>query len=478
MRKLTLLATLFAVAIMAVPASANVQTIKVSGAINQMFIWRNNFDFGRASSGEARQHLLAAQAHVDVDADLTDQISAGFSIFNERALEADSSTSTDLNLSRAFFVIRQMLYTPMTVTAGRHPFSYGNSLIIDSTGANNVAPGDSNLAGLANDLTGQTSQDAVRITFDYEPLVLELLFSKITPNTAAAAAEDNDDHDLYGINATWEANDDANSVVEAYFFASYNRATEGNATGPAIGKVDTIYTPGFRFSTTPIEGLNIQGELAHQGGTKADSSDADNQRRRHAYAAQLISNYEVPDGILPDEVGEMDPVLQYIFTYASGDSNTAGANCQGAGCSHETYTAWDPLYENQGGGTIYNSIFDLSNLIIHSISLQLNPMEDVTTKVSWHGLWRDNEVPGVSGVGSAGSTETFKSPNVSGGTQTLSVVGGEDFYGYEVDWETTYDYTEDFQIGVNFGIFNPGQVFNGRNNQAASQAIVNGNVAF
>lgn len=484
MKKFLLLAGLM-VAVTAVPASASVQNIKISGSIDNTFIYRNNFDFGLSANGDSIQNLFITQTTLQVDADLTENVSATVGLINERDWRNDAGAATEgdsnVDLYLAYVTLREMLYSPMTVVVGRQNFSYGNSFIVDSTGTNNLAPADSALGTVAKDFTKQTSQDAIRLIFDYNPLTVELLYSKIHPNTGAAAAEDRDDHDLYGINTTYELGDDLNTVVEAYFFASYNRATENNAGTPAaIGKTDTIYTPGIRASVNILEGLNLQAEFAHQSGTKGNSGTAGDQQSRNANAAQFIANYSLPDSILPQAVAEMEPVANYTFTYVSGDADPNTVDGSSTKISGEEYTAWNPLYEAQGGGTIYNSLFDLSNLFIHSISLQVSPMEDVKTKVSWHGLWLDKDIPGA---GTTTAYNVVRNPTTTtglnaAGFQTLSLEGGTSFLGYEVDWETTYDYTEDVQFGVNVGLFNPGEVFLGANNDAATQAIVHGNVIF
>ena len=50
-------------------------------------------------------------------------------------------------------------------------------------------------------------------------------------------------------------------------------------------------------------------------------------------------------------------------------------------------TAWDPFNENQGSGTIYNTLFPLSNMNIVSVGGSINPLEDVTATTTWSGLW-------------------------------------------------------------------------------------------
>ena len=79
----------------------------------------------------------------------------------------------------------------------------GNSLVMDSAGTNKLAPTDSNLNNIAEDFTKQTALDAIRLIFDYNPLTLELLYSKVDTGTSGTSFDNiTDDIDLYGILAT------------------------------------------------------------------------------------------------------------------------------------------------------------------------------------------------------------------------------------------------------------------------------------
>jgi hypothetical protein len=471
MKKSILLAVVLMVALVAVPASASVQNIKVSGSIDSTYLWRDNFDLGFApqNASDRNQSVFLTQTTLQVDADLTDQVSATVALINERAWETDvgaTSDDTDIDLNLAYVTLREMLYSPLTVIIGRQVFSYGNSLVMDATGANNVAPGDSGISGVAADLTKQTALDAIRLIFDYNPLTLELLYSKVNPNTLTGVDLE-DDVDLYGGNATYELGDDMNTQVEAYFFARVDKSTQGGTTSG--DKSETVYVPGLRASADVLDGLNVQGEVAWQRGTRVASSttgiDAEN---RSATAAQFISNYQIPNDVLPDALEEYNPVLQYVYTYTSGDSNPddRGYSSQASANKH---TGWDPFFEAQGGGTIYNTLFDLTNSHIHVVGLTVNPMEDVTSKVTWTGIWLDKKID-------SGSTFSLRQPD--GSTAVSAVATTDKEVGHEIDFETIYDYTEDVQFGASFGWFLPGDAFAGSNDDMASQAIVHGNVNF
>jgi len=442
----------------AVPASASVQNIKISGSVDSTFVHRKNFDLGLSVRDES-QSLFITQSTLQVDADLTDQVSATIGLLNERVWEQDVSTSdhTDLDIYLAYVTLREMLYSPLTLVIGRQVFSYGNSLVMDATGTNNqVGGGDSGLDNIAEDLTIATSLDAFRAILDYNPLTVEIVYAVIDPGTVTLANTDDAIY-LVGANATYELGDDMGSVVEAYLWNKENESVKIGNTG---AKADVIKVIGLRGSTNPIEGLNVQLEWAHQGGVRTlNNASAVVNQTRNAYALQAIVNYQIP------MFEEYKPTAQYVFTKVSGNSKKEAD----AGVD---YKAWDPFFEAQGGGTIYNAIFDLSDLVIHSVSFSATPMEDVTVKSSLHSLWRES---GCSE--SRCDTITLRSPD--GGTVGYtgnSSTGGH--LGKEFDLDITYDYTEDVQIGASLGFFHAGSVFEEVNEDTAKQLLVNLNVAF
>ncbi len=466
MRKTIVLAMLV-VAFAAMPALASVQNVKVGGSIDSTWLYRENFDLGANIIGDEVQNLFITQTMLTVDADLTDNVSTSVCLINERAWSEKDTTNSDIDIHLAFVTLREMLYSPLTVVVGRQAFHYGNSFIVDSSGTNNSAPGDSGINNIAEDLTKQTALDAIRLIFDYEPLSLELLFAKASSNTNTLVNDDSDDVDLYGVNAGYELGDSFNTQVEAYFFAKTDKSTDGTG-GSTNSKADTVYVPGLRASTKPIEGLNVQAEVAWQRGNRVVSTSlgALQNAKREAMGGQFIANYQVP------VLEEYKPVAQYVYTYVSGDSNPNDRGYSSQASSNR-YTAWDPMYESQGGGTIYNAIYNLSNAHIHAISLQGNPIEDVTTKVTWAGLWLDKKI-------GSGTNATFAlvQPDSGNADATMAYNASEEDLGYEIDWDTIYDYTEDVQIGASFGWYVPGDVFTAANNDVASQAIVHGNVTF
>jgi hypothetical protein len=450
------------VAVMALPAAASVQNIKVSGSVDSGLLLRDNLDFGLSTDNDEKQSVFYTKTNLKVEADLTDNVQAVVSLINERAWNTPTDSNTDIDLHEAYVTLREMLYSPLTVIIGRQNFSYGNSFIVDSNAAG-FAGADSGLYSVASDISNQNGMDAIRMILDYDPLTIEMLAAKINEGNADLRQDPTgqDDVDLYGVNATYELGDDMNTVVEAYFFAKI----DGSVGKPSIGdnsKNDTIYVPGIRASLNVLEGLNVSAEYAHQGGTKSGTAD-NNQQKRDANAVFLTANYSLP--VMED----YDPTLGYLYVWVSGDNDATAAHVDTSSysgvSSEEKYTAWDPFYEDVGSPKLYNALFSMTNMQIHQFTLEAKPLEDVTASLSWAGLWLVQDTVNTTDVA------LLQPDNVS--TASTVTTPGKKMIGQEVDLAATYDYTEDVQFGANVGVFMPGSLFAKSNRDAASQAMVN-----
>jgi len=444
-----ILLALVILSLVAMPAFASVQNIKVGGSIDSSYVSRTNFDLkavpGVGIGEDNNQNFFMTQTELNVAADLTDNVSTTVSLINERvwsndqAPTATGNTGADsgIDLNLAYVTLKEMLYSPLTVVIGRQAFSYGNSFIF-STGA--IGTTDSGINAIAPDLSKQTGLDAVRAILDYSPLKLEMFYGKLDSNDTDSSITPNskDDVDIMGLVGTYDFGDAKKSAVEAYVFAKADRSI--NSSGAIGGGASKLYVPGIRVSTNPIERLYVSLEYAHQMGTTPDATTSLKQDVS-ANAAQFIAVYQVP------VAEKYMPVLSYDYTYTSGDEDTASIK-----------KGWDPMYENQNVGKIYNTLYSQSNSHVNCLALQVNPMEDVTTKLSWTNLRLDQKVD----------------PAASGALTT-----GNKSLGNEIDLNVKYAYTEDVSIGANLGWFLPGKAYEKpERDQVATQAIVNVNVNF
>lgn len=498
LRKLTL--AIAAVALLASPAFAAVQNVKVSGKIDSSYIYRDRFDLGSGvgENDERRNQSFAmTQTQLRVDADLSDNVQTVIQLLNERAWGGSSRTSTvtddngddadisynnnhiDLNL--AYVTLREFLYSPLTLVVGRQILHYGNGFVVGDGGPNNS--GSDAIGAFAGDYTLATAHDAVRAILDYKPLTIDVFVSKEDSNSLAGNSDQNDDVDLFGVNANYQLGDDMNSVVEAYFFGKINRSSN-TATSSPRAKTDKIYVPGLRASTNPISGLNLQVEAALQRGVRTlNSGSSVVNEPREAFGAQAIVNYQVKQ----EDVEKYKPVMQGVYTYVSGDSNPTDSDITHPNAaSDETFNGWDPMFESQASGKIYNALFNLTNAHIVELSAAVTPIEDVTAKLSWTQLWADKSLGRQCGSTSGLATDcTFlvqpDNSSVNATANQSTAVTSNLGLGQEIDADLTYNYTEDVVFGLSLGVFFPGDAFAETSlvsRKSASQAIAHVGVTF
>lgn len=465
MKKYLIIALLL-VAVMAVPAFASVQNVKVSGDLKATSVIRNNFGLGMDVAGAAQathQNNFISQTRVRIDADLTDNVSTTVRLLNERGWGSTGPNVSDqdnINIDLAYVQLREMLYCPLTVTIGRQSLFYGNGFIMGN-GPNNLS--DGGLQNIAQDLAYPRSFDAIKTVLNYDPLTIDMFLGKDRQNTFGLLnSTEPDDIMVYGANANYKFSDKWNSTAEAFMFAKIDRTATATED-----KNLAVYTPGFRVETNPIKGLNLQGLLAWQFGTDNTSSGATgyDSARREAMAAQLIASYLLPF----EKTAKYEPVVAYAYTWASGNKNPASAGGTTA-ASGETQTAWDPMYERIASGKIYNSLMPLSNVHVNEFSFSMKPIKDLTTKVTWTMLNLDKKFQDAT-------TWTLVQPD-NGATVVTAIDQDKKGIGNEVDLDLTYDYTEDVAFGLSTGWFIPGSLFQDTNDNVASQVLTSVAVAF
>jgi hypothetical protein len=501
MKKILIL-TVLALALVATQAFASVQNVKVSGDVSSTWLKRDRFDLGGAGDRTEifQQNLFLTQTRLRVDSDLTDNVSATVALINERAwnqdLEGTTDGANDIDINLAYVTLREMLYSPLTVIIGRQNFAYGNSFIM-STGGNGAVDGTyaasqgnrtvtaGGLLAVAEDLSKRRAMDAIRMVLDYNPLTIDVVYAKLDANNllgsgVGALNLKEDDVNLYGINANYQLGDKMNTVVEGYFWTRHDQSMEGATSGRT--KPDTIYLPGLRVASNVLKDLSLSGELAWQFGRKYLASQL--YINRSALGGQVIATYKAPF----EKTKKYNPVLSTSYTYVSGDSNPT-ETLRNPSSLEDTYTAWEPFYENQGTGKILNTLFNLTNVHAAAIKGTVTPIEDLTASVEWTGLWLDKALSDMAAVGDNNGTQIFTLYQPDGGTVSLNT--DKDLgLGQEIDLGLVYDYTEDVQIGATYGWFIPGTALTTsfaesspssaahQNEKIATQAMISASVAF
>ncbi len=467
---MTLCIVLTAVAFIAGPAFAEVQNVKVSGDILTRGVYREDYaltDPGQqglngAGSDEHNNRINTA-ARLRVDADLTDNVSAVVRLLSEwdwdtevnQAVGAGAGTdANDIVMDLVNVTLEEVFYQPLTVTVGRQEIRLGNGLVLGDPDTNAV-DGDTNSA--AGDLSLRKSFDAVVAVLDYDPLTIDLIYSKIAESGTAK-----DDQDLYAINIGYQF-DQYDAEAEAYWIMSRN----DNEVAPVFGTANDgtrINTIGVRGSMAVTEDLNVMGELAWQRGDYDDVT-LGAERDVSASAIQLGADLAIN--------AAWDPIIRAGLTSYSGEEvgNTGDMS------------AWLPLYEDQTHGVVANFILSgvnggqNSNADIYTLGATATPMEDLSVSADVYWFYLDKKLVAAANVVPGGALGWVNT--APGGI----LMNAKDELGYEIDLALNYDYTEDVELGLSAGWFVPGEAFDGRvgvatNDQTALQVLATLDVAF
>jgi hypothetical protein len=484
-KRLILVLALALVAGLSFAAYAEVQNIKVSGDIRETGIARDNLalssnsavaDYGKNVSG------LLSQVRLRVDADLTDNVSATVRLINERLWGADKNATNnggdaDIALDLANVTLKEFLYSPLTVVVGRQELRYGNAMVIGAVNTNmisynHVAGANQYLPKSVDDLSLRKSFDAIKAVLNYDPLVLDFVYARVDQNNV----KNDFDTNLTGMNASYSIAKDL--LAEAYFWNRSRRAVQ-TAVGVSPSQGENLKTAGVKLAYTGVKDLALSFEGAYQFGDHLRNStwypnelttyrhdagaggttNLTNQRRSvNAFAIQAIASYAF-SGL------KYSPMLSASYNYRSGDKYHS---------LKRVYTGWDPMYEDQLGGTIINKLF-YNNFQLGNISASVKPMSDLKLSFDWY-------------IASLNHTYTEQTSSVAGaqpvrlnsvsGDPTFYMNAGKAFLGNEFEAALTYDYTEDVQLMLSGGAFIPGKAFASDNNKTATQVMGSMKVTF
>ncbi|PIZ84563.1 MAG: hypothetical protein COX96_03190 [Candidatus Omnitrophica bacterium CG_4_10_14_0_2_um_filter_44_9] len=456
-----------------VPAFAAVQNVKVSGDILARYILRNDFDLlkGNGATGEDQINALNTVTRLRVDADLTDNVSTVIRLINERDWTVAGAATTDIDLDLAYVTMKEFLYSPLTLAIGRQELHFGNDMIIgDGVGSpdpdavsgavgTNQDTNYTEAAGYTNGVNGDLAYrkafDAIRATFNYDPLVVDIVYARLQHGTVFGA-ESNDMINLWGMNAGYKFTDKWNTMAEGYVWSKDNSAIRH----VGIDKSDTVTTVGARISTNPTSKVNLQQEMAWQGGKKISPAAAPTvNRERSAWASQSIAM------VTPG--WKYNPTIGMIYSYFSGDAdrNSVGAT------AGKKYHAWDPMFENQTSGHIINALYSSSNTHNINARLTMSPIEDIVLQYDYVYLLmaKASARTGTADLNDYdGTGNSFKADKKS--------------LGQEFDANMLYNYTEDVQFGLLAGWFWPARTYSKTNGvdqrTTATEMIASCNVKF
>ena len=466
-----LLVTMLAV-LVAVPAFAETQNVKVSGSLDAYAFYRNNFDLtkgndsgavpvavgttvpGTVHSGaqlptnqSSSDTFYTSITQVQVAANLTDNVSTVIDLINQRDWNADQFGTNTSNATNEFDVLvdlayvqmKEIFYSPLTLTVGRQNLVFGRGFIV---GWN---PQNPNNTFQATEFTQIQSFDAVRATFDFNPWTIDLVDSKVREGSTNAE----DDHDLYIAYLTYKFSE-YNAVAEAYYTGDFDRNSVSGAAGSKGNSTDTV---GGRVQFDPITQITLGGEVAYQFGDYYASVTAPSQTR-DAWAVDVFGEYHWDN--------TWKPVAGLEYVYLSGESDLSSGN--------SSYGSWNGAFRLPVYGWIhdYLEVYYATGSPSDQAAGQnqqdiclygsIKPMTDLQLSAQFYHFWT-----------TATAHSTITNPNSSSLSSDI---------GNEIDTLLTYNYTADVTFNTYANWFIPGKMFSSPNNATATEVIQEVKVTF
>lgn len=430
-RMLMVVLALSLVAVLALPAFAEVQNIKVTGSVKVRGFYRDSYGTTGSGAGAAftsssftsaygERDWYNTQTRLGVSADLTDNVAASILLGNER----DWGGSTAVKLKNSYITVKEMLYSPLTLKVGKMGVKIADKLLIGdgSIGSNGF---------MASDYQDGKSFDAIVGILDYDPVKLVLGTLKIGDG---ASTTSNDDNDIYFINGMYQFEDDMNSSLDVTL-ANVRWTTPDGAgtTGPDGNSTcgTNLNALAFMLRSEPMEDLSAKLTVGFEKGdyvkTTATSRDLD------AMAIDLFLDYALD--------AEYSPKIGFKYVYRSGEE--AGNNGD--------YEGWLPMYEDQGHGFIYDPN---TNISAFALSAKAAPADRLTVYAEyWMYMLAESQT--------ATSTRT-----------------ADDEAGTELDLKAKYAYTEDVSIALELAWFFPGNYYASGYDETAQQTMLEFGVKF
>jgi hypothetical protein len=461
-------------------AFAETQNVKVSGSIDAYAFYRNNYDlldendgsfapagstvaggglapeggFPTGSSSSAQrsesENFFHTITQVEIAADMTDNVSTVINLINQRDWTADSldtsdtATSTsgnefDILLDLAYVQMKEIFYTPLTLTIGRQDLLFGRGFII---GWN---PQDPQGINQPDEFTQIQSFDAIRATLDFNPWTLDFVYSKISEGPLNTE----DDSDLYIANVNYKFAE-YNAVAEGYYVGQFDRSTLAGTAGTFDNETDTI---GARVQFDPITQITLGAEGAYQFGDYR-AALGDPTRDRDAMALDLFGEYRWDN--------TWKPMLGLQYVHLSGESDlSASANDYGSwnGAFRGPIYGWYHDYKEFYYATAFPSDQAAGQNQQHiSVYGSLQPMEDLKLTAAYWYFWVDED------------------SHVIQTNPTTSTLDEE--LGHEIDLAAIYSYTEDVTFTLMADWFIPGDLYNEPFDATATQLVGEVKVTF
>lgn len=411
MKKLVILLALALVVAFAASSYAEVQNVKVGGDIriranysDKLGRWDSTLLIPGLGDGLTNHNadaygFINQRTRVITEADLTDNIAVNATIEADSQWGHDSDIENSIvgvrqiwaaGFSEAWLQLSELYYTPLSVKIGRQYLNYGKGFLISSN-------------------EYEYNFDAVKAVLNFEPWTIDVVFSMLVDTVQPFATDKSEglDYKLWGGNVHYAA-DTWN--LEGYVWGIVDSGV------PAAGQVEPIAF-GLRGDITPIENLDVWGELAYEAGNTAD----------------------VDMGVFGANVGG-----KYTFANVAWKPTIGAEWAWGQGKTDKP--DFNPLFQYNYWGYAFSPA--MSNIHIINANLTVEPIEKLALILDYYHYLQDKAKAMIVG-----------NPWIDNGGVSALTNGDGKTLGNELDLIAEYDYTEDVSTQLYLAWFWPGDAY-------------------
>lgn len=434
----------------ALPVCAETQSVKVSGDITMRGIWRESFDLQDNNYTNDSDNYFMTNTAVQVDADLTDNVSTCIRLLNMRDWNVGHTSYSpgddldgvstfvrtddefDIVVDLAYLTLKEFFFAPLTVKIGRQDLWFGKGFIV---GANKIDP-HGTLSG--DEWSEMDAFDAIRATWDFDPWTLDGIYAKVIEGNVMSE----DDVDLWGLNLGCVL-DYYNAEAELYWFYKRDRFIHNVNTASE----NEVHNFGVRGSFEPHQDITFWSEAALQLGSYVGPEIAIDKRDRLAGALDLGMECR----LWQNQYAWKPKIGAEYVLFTGEDARTMTGNTN-------QYNGWDSMYRGRYFSSIQEWIGDGNLYETFSINAAANNFDQDSGKTNLHQFILSGSIEPMENLTLEGRYLNFWLME-NGDNATVRAIGDEKHKGDELDLWLTYDYTEDVTFGLLSAWFFPGEYY-------------------
>jgi hypothetical protein len=416
MKKIIALLALALVVAFATGSYAEVQNVKVGGDIRIRATYEAHEDDLTNHEGDSLG-FINQRTRVITEADLTDNVAVNATIEANGLWGQDDVVDTVnwfdqrkewvAGFSEAWVQLSELYYTPLTVKIGRQYLNYGRGFIVSSN-------------------EYELNFDAVKAVLNFEPWTIDGVYAKLveTSDPTPLFRDAGYDIDLWGGNVHYAA-DTWN--IEGYVWGVANKDVPSDLAAKPL-----VF--GIRGDVTPVENLDLWGELSYETGDISDpytlesmlltALGLDAKQDISAFGTDLGGKYTFANVA-------WKPTIGIEWAWAQGDEDDA---------------SYQPLFQYNYWGYCFSPRF--SNIHIINANLTVEPIEKLALILDYYHYLQDKAISQIVG-----------NPAIDNGGVMALTNGSEKTLGNELDLIAEYDYTEDVSTQLYLAWFWPGDAY-------------------